>query len=508
MSTSIVVIVLPLAVGMGLIIGYFIRKVIVGAQVRSAEERAANLLKDTQGKCKELLLEGKDKAMKLLEDAKAEEERRRHEVKETQQRLEKRENLFDQKLLDLDRKALTLSTEEQRLKKVSTDLEKLREEQLEKLQKIAGLSLEEAQKVLMGHVEKQSKDEMVHRMRKLENTTQEELTRKAHDMLAGVIERCAATYTAENTTLTVALPSDEMKGRIIGKEGRNIRTIERLTGTELIIDETPQAITVSSFNPLRRHLAKKVLEKLIADGRIHPGRIEEIVEHTKSELALEIKKAGDDALAELGITDFDPKLAALVGRLKFRTSFGQNQLEHAVEVAHLSKLLAQQLGANQMVALQGGLLHDIGKALDREREGTHMAIGAEIAKQFALHEQVTNIIEGAHSDAPRSLEAAIVNAADAISSTRPGARRDSFENYIKRVNDLEAIAKAIPQVHESYAISAGRELRMFVTPDKMDDLAAEKLAREVAKKVEESLVYPGEIKVTVIREKRVVEYAR
>ena len=493
---------------LGLVLGYVARKFILGAAARSAEERAATILKDTSAKAKELLLEAKDKAMRLAEEGKIEEQKRHVELKEVQTRLDKREAMFDAKLLDLDKKQQMLQADEQKLKTVTQEIEKVKEEQKEKLQKIAELSTDEARKVLMNFVEKQSKDELVARMRKLENETQETITKKANDILAGVIERCAGTFTAETTTLTVALPSDEMKGRIIGKEGRNIRTIERLTGTELIIDETPQAITISSFNPLRRHLAKKVLEKLIADGRIHPGRIEEVVEATKADLANEIKKAGDDALAELGITDFDPKLTALVGRLKFRTSFGQNQLEHAVEVAQLAKSLALELKANQTVALYGGLLHDIGKALDREREGTHMAIGAEIAKQYKLHPDVTAIIDGAHTDAPRTMEAAIVNAADAISASRPGARRDSFENYIKRVTDLEAIAKAYPDVAQAYAISAGREIRIFVTPEKIDDLAAEKIAREVAKKVEESLVYPGEIRVTVIREKRVVEYAR
>jgi len=345
-------------------------------------------------------------------------------------------------------------------------------------------------------------------LRKLEEESKEEMARKANTILASVIERCASTYTSENTTLTVALPSDEMKGRIIGKEGRNIKTIEKLTGTELIIDETPEAITISSFNPLRRHLAKKVLEKLIADGRIHPGRVEEVVERSKEELAGEVRKAGEDVLNELGITDFDPKLTLILGRLKFRTSFGQNQLEHAVEVAHFAKLLAMELKANQTIALQAGLLHDIGKALDREVEGTHMEIGADIAKRFKLLPEVIAIIEGAHSDNTKSLEAVIVNTADAISSSRPGARRDTYENYIKRVTDLEAIATSFSEVSQAYAISAGHEIRIFVTPEKIDDLGAEKLARDIAKKVEEALVYPGEIKVTVIREKRAIEYAR
>ena len=336
----------------------------------------------------------------------------------------------------------------------------------------------------------------------------EEIKEKAKRILTLIIERCASSHAAEITTTIVNVPNEEMKGRIIGKEGRNIRALEQLLGVELIIDDTPGVILVSGFNPIRRHLAKRVLEKLILDGRIQPARIEETIEKIKEELLAEIKKTGEDATYEVGVAGLDPKLIQIVGRLKFRTSYGQNILIHSIEVAHLASLLASELGANVSVAKKGGFLHDIGKAMDQEVQGTHPEIGKELGKKFNLPEEILTIISTHHDDHPPTLEAIIVKIADAISGARPGARKDTLERYVQRLEDLEAIANVFEGVEKVYAIQAGRELRVFVTPDKVDDWQAAKLAKNIATKIQEELKYPGEIKVTIIREKRIIEYAK
>ena len=349
---------------------------------------------------------------------------------------------------------------------------------------------------------------MLQRIKKLEAVSQEKWEAKAKEILTQTIERCASSYTPEITTTTVSLPSDEMKGRIIGREGRNIRTIEQLTGTEIIVDDTPEIVIVSGFSPIRRHVAKRTLEKLILDGRIHPGRIEETVKKVKEEIALEIKKAGEEAAYEVGIAGLNPKLIQLLGRLKFRTSYGQNVLQHSIEVAHLSSILASELGADVTIAKKAGFLHDIGKAVDREVVGTHPEIGRDIAKKFNLSEEVVTAIASHHEDHPPTLEAIIVKVADAISGARMGARKDTYEEYLKRLEELENLAKEFEGVKKVYAIQAGREIRVFVTPEEIDDLEAKKLARNIADKIEKELRYPGDIKVTVIRETRIEEYAR
>ncbi|HEX9664506.1 MAG TPA: ribonuclease Y, partial [Patescibacteria group bacterium] len=356
--------------------------------------------------------------------------------------------------------------------------------------------------------EREIKDELLQRINKIADENSEDLERKAKAVLASVIQRCATSHAAEITTTTLDLPSDEMKGRVIGKEGRNIKTIEQLTGVEIIIDDTPQMLTISGFSPIRRHVAKRALEKLILDGRINPARIEDAVLQAKKDMALDIKKAGEDALYEVGITGLDPKLVQIIGRLKYRTSYGQNILRHSIEVANLSALLAEELGANVAVAKKGGLLHDIGKAVDHELKGTHTEIGRDIAKKFNIPEEVIYPIACHHDDRPPTLEAIIVKIADAISGARPGARKDTYENYIQRLTELEDLASEFSGVEKVYAIQAGREVRVFVTPDQIDDLAAVKLARSIANDIENKLKYPGEIKVNVIREKRIVEYAR
>ena len=492
----------------GALIGYIVRQAIVKARTGSAELKAQKILDDAKNKEKDFLIRAKDKAIKILDDAKKEEHERRQELTQHQKRLEKRESLFDQKLLEFEDKKQILLEKAEKLEKAKQEVSKIKEEQLEKLQKIAGMTKEEAQKVLLDNTEKNVKEELLSRVRKVENETQEDVDKKAKEMLSLAIERCASSHAAEHTSATVALPSDEMKGRIIGREGRNIKTIENSLGVEVVVDDTPGTILVSAFSPIRRQVAKMTIEKLIADGRIHPGRIEETIETVKKELALEIKKAGDDAVYEIGIAGLDPKLAQILGRLKYRTSYGQNVLQHSMEVARLSVLLAEQLGADVNIVKKGGLLHDIGKAVDHEIEGTHPEIGYNILKKYNLPEEVAMIARDHHEDHPESLEAVIVKVADAISGARLGARKDTYENYIQRLTELEDTAKAFDGVDKAYAIQAGREIRVFVEPEAIDDWNAKKLARDIANKIEQELKYPGEIKVNVIRETRVIDYAR
>jgi len=410
--------------------------------------------------------------------------------------------------LEFEDKRNKFSEKEKNLEVLKEDLRTIKQKGMEKLEKISQLSQAEAKEVLIKNIESAVKDELYQRVRKLEKENSEELEGKAKQILSDVIERCATSHSADTTTTTVILPNDEMKGRIIGKEGRNIKTIEQLTGTELIIDETPGTIWVSGFSPIRRQVARVALEKLMADGRIHPGRIEEAIEAAKKDLAIEIKKAGEEAMYQVGVGGLDPKLVQILGRLKFRTSYGHNVLQHSIEVGLLSGLLAEQLGADVTIARKGGLLHDIGKAVDHEVKGGHPEIGYDIMKKFGLPDEIAKISLEHHMDHPETLEGVIVKTADAISGARPGARKDTYEQYVQRLEDLEATAKNITGVEKCYAIQAGRELRVFVQPETVDDWNAKKIAREVANKIEEELKYPGEIKVTVIREMRVEEYAR
>ncbi len=497
-----------LVLGAGVAAGYYFRRSLARRNVQTVESKLEKMLAEAKEKQKEIILEGKKKALEALEKAKQEEDKRRAELRKMQARLEKRENLFDQKLLDFEDKRNKLAEKEKQLESLREELQKIKEKGIEKLEKIAALSKEEAKTALLKNMESEVKDELYQRVRKLEKENSEELEQKAKHILANVIERCATSHSADTTTTTITLPNDDMKGRIIGKEGRNIKTIEQLTGVELIVDETPGTIWVSGFSPIRRQVAKVALEKLMADGRIHPGRIEEAVEVAKRDIAVEIKKAGEEAMYTVGVGGLDPKLIQILGRLKYRTSYGHNVLQHSIEVALLSGLLAEQLGANPAVARKGGLLHDIGKAVDHEIKGGHPEIGYDILKKFGLSEEVAKIALEHHMDHPSTLEGVIVKTADAISGARPGARKDTYEQYVQRLEDLEATAKNIAGVEKCYAIQAGRELRVFVQPQTVDDWGAKKIAREVANRIEEELKYPGEIKVTVIRETRIEEYAR
>jgi len=494
--------------GAGILVGYYFRRTMARRDMQTAESKLEKILSEAKDKQKEIILDSKKKAMDILEKAKQDEDKRRVELREIQVRLEKRESLFDQKILSFEDKRNKLAEEEKKLEELRVNLQKIKERGVEKLEKIAGMNKEEAKEVLIKNVESEVKDELYQRVRKIEKQGTDEIEEKAKQILSIAIERCATNHSADTTITTVALSNDEMKGRIIGKEGRNIKTIEQLTGVELIVDETPGTIWISGFSPIRRQVARLALEKLMADGRIHPGRIEEAVLAAKKDLSIEIRKAGEEAMYAVGVGGLDPKLVQILGRLKFRTSYGHNVLQHSIEVALLSGLLAEQLGANVMTARKGGLLHDIGKAVDHEVKGGHPEIGYDILKKFGMSEEVARISLEHHMDHPETLEGVIAKTADAISGARPGARKDTYEQYVQRLEDLEATANTITGVEKVYAIQAGRELRVFVQPQTVDDWGAKKIARDVANKIEEELKYPGEIKVTVIREMKVEEYAR
>jgi len=492
----------------GMLVGWVGRKFWAAKQIDTAEAKLAHLISETKNKQKELLIQAKDKAMNIVDKAKEEAEERRREVQHLQRRLEKRETLFDQKLLELEGKQQRLIDKASKLEQIKQEIARIKDEQMAKLKKISGLTKTEAKEVILENTENEIKDELTQRIKKLQRESNQELEKVAKDVLSRVIQRCASPHTAETTTTVVNLPSDEMKGRIIGREGRNIKTIEQLTGVEIIVDDTPESIIISGFSPIRRHLAKRALDKLIQDGRIHPAKIEDAIESARKDLAQDIVEAGEEAAYEVGIAGLQPKLIQILGRLKYRTSFGQNNLRHAIEVANLSALLAEELGADVSIAKKGGLLHDIGKAVDHEVQGTHPEIGRDIGKKFGLSDEIIACIATHHDDEPATLEALIVKVADAISGARPGARKDTYERYLQRLDELENLAKSFEGVEKAYAIQAGREIRIFVMPDQIDDLQAVKLARDISKKIESELRYPGEIKVNVIREKRITEYAR
>ncbi|MCW1891715.1 MAG: ribonuclease Y [Candidatus Uhrbacteria bacterium] len=506
--TTFIYLLIGAAAGAG--IGWYIRDTKGKTDANSAEAKALRIVQEAENKEKDVLIRAKDKAVKILEEARLDQKRMLDELNNERAELTNRENQFASKLIELDDKRKQLESEIANAEAVKVEIEKLRDEELAKIQEVSGLTKEEASSRIMQLVEQQNHDTIVSRIRKLDEQSQDEIDRKAHNILAVAIQRQAASHVQETTTSYVELPSDEMKGRVIGREGRNIKAIEQLTGCELIVDESPGMITISGFSPIRRQVAKRALEKLLSDGRIHPGRIEDAVGEAKRELAIDMKKAGEDALYELGIStaELDPKLVQILGRMKYRTSYGQNALMHSMEVAHLSIAIGEQLGADMRVCRIGGLLHDIGKAVDHDLQGGHPELGYQIMKKFGLPEEICYQSIGHHEDKPRTIEAVIVKAADAISGARPGARKDSYEQYIKRLEELEKVVNSFPGIDRSYAIQAGREIRVFVNPEAIDDLSAEKLARDIANRLEQELKYPGEIRITLIREKRVVEYAK
>ena len=492
----------------GFFIGFVFYKKSAGSKISGATERAEKIINEAKIKEKDLLFKAQDKALKIIEEAKKEETTRHNEINGLQKRLEQRESAFSQKLLDLQEKQQKLYDKVTEVQEIKEKIKTIKEEQGAKLEAISGLSQTEAKDILLKSIEEKSAEDLMVRVKKLENENEDAINEKAKDFMALAMQRLVSNYTVELTTTTVDLPNDEMKGRIIGREGRNIKAIEQMTGVEIIVDDTPNAITVSGFSLIRRHIAKKALDYLIKDGRIHPTKVEEAVENAKKDIAIDIKKAGEEAMYEVGVTGFDPKLVQILGRLKYRTSYGQNALRHSIEVAHLAAMLAEELGADVTLAKKGGLLHDIGKAVDHEIQGNHTEIGRDIAKKFGLSPEIIAPIETHHDDKPATLIAVIVKVADAISSARPGARNDNYENYLQRLEELEKIALTFDGIEKVYAIQAGREVRVFVQPEQINDLQAYNLARDIAKKIENELKYPGEIKVNVIRETRVTEYAR
>jgi ribonuclease Y len=508
LSFSLLVIgIVGLAIGS--VMGYFARQSIAKKQLGTAEGKINKMLKDAEAEVQANLLASKNKAVEILEEAKKEEKKRQDQIFRLEKRLEGREETLDKKLDEVERGKNLLIQKAEEIKKIRKEAEKARQEQLTRLEKVAGLSKEEAKKILLQLTEEQNKEWVANKLKKMEQEGKEDLEKKARNIMTLALQRYAGSHAAETTTSTVSIPSDELKGRIIGREGRNIKTLERLTGIEIIVDDTPEAIVISGFNPVRREIARMAIEKLIEDGRIHPTRIEEAINFAKTEVNNKIKEAGEAAAYDVGVAGLDPKLVQLLGRLRFRTSYGQNVLLHSLEVAHLAGALAAELGADVAVAKKAGLLHDIGKAIDHEVQGTHIEIGINILQKFGVSEEIISAMKSHHEDYPfESNEAMIVAAADALSASRPGARKDTLEDYLKRLTELENVATSFEGVDKSYAIQAGREIRIFVKPDQIDDLGAIKLARSVADKIEQELKYPGEIKVNVLRETRAVEVAR
>ena len=524
MSTIIWIVILIVALAAGIGAGYFIgynnRKKTAEAQIGSAEAEATRLvneaIKTAEQKRKEAVLEAKDEAFKLKAEVDAQKAEADKEIKQRRAEISRQENRIDQKETALDRKTEALEKKEEELKKRSAEaeerlaeIEALRAKEMERLETLAGLSQEDAREVLLHKVDEELTHEKAVRVAAYETDLKENCDNIARNLIGQAVSRCAADHCSETTVSVVPLPSDEMKGRIIGREGRNIRTIETLTGVDLIIDDTPEAITVSCFDPVRREIARIALEKLIQDGRIHPTRIEEMVEKAKREVDATIKAEGERAVFETNVHGLHPELIKLLGRMRYRTSYGQNVLNHSIEVSHLAGLIAAEIGADVTQAKRAGLLHDLGKSIDHEVEGSHVQIGVELARKYRENEDIVHAIEAHHNDVePRTIVACIVQAADAISAARPGARRENLENYIKRLEKLEEVTSSFPGVEKSFAIQAGREVRIMVAPDKVSEDQMVLLARDIAKKIEEELEYPGQIKVNMIRETKVIEYAK
>jgi len=505
--TAIIISALALLLGVG--VGYYLRLIISLGKKGSMELEIKQIMLGAKEEAQRVLDEAKKKAEEKIKESQSLATKKEAEWKETEHRFIKKEELLDARQVEIDREVENMKLKVEEVKKIKERVDGMQAEKEKELEKVAHLSVEDAKETLFRNIEGKYEEDLLVRMQKMETANTEKLDRRAKDILAASINRLASSTASEMMTTSVNIPNDEIKGKIIGKEGRNIRAFERASGVELIIDETPGAIVISSFDPVRRQVARLALENLILDGRIQPAKIEEVVVKAQEDINKIIKDKGDQAVYECGIFNLDPRVVAIVGRLYFRTSYGQNVLQHSIEMAHIAGMLAEELGADIQVAKAGALVHDIGKALDHEVQGTHIDIGIRILQKFGADPRIITSMKSHHDDCPHeSIEAVIVQTADMISGGRPGARRDSVENYIKRLQDLEAITKTFDGVEKSYALAAGREIRIFVTPEKVNDIEAKNMARDIAKKIEQELKYPGEIKVTMIRENRIVEYAR
>ena len=510
MLTVIIVIV---ALAGGFAGGFLYRKKVSEKEISSAEEEGRRIvneaIRNAESKKKEALLEAKEEILKSRTDYEKEEKSRRADLQRQENRLQQKEENLDRKLETIEKKEESLAQKHAAIEKEQEEIRTIKQSQTAMLEKISGFTADEAKEYLIQQVESEVTHETALKIKEVESRMKEECETRAREVVAQAIQRCAADSVAELTVSVVPLPNDEMKGRIIGREGRNIRTIETLTGVDLIIDDTPEASTVSCFEPVRREIARLALEKLIADGRIHPTHIEEMVEKARREVEATIKAEGERAMIECGIRNLHPELVKMLGRLHYRTSYGQNVLQHSIEVSHIAGMMAAELGADVQTAKRAGLLHDLGKSIDHEMEGTHVQLGVEFARKYKEKEEIIHAIEAHHNDVePRTIVACLVQAADAISAARPGARRENLENYIKRLEQLESIATSFQGVEKAYAIQAGREVRVMVKPEQVNEDQMVILARDLAKKIEEEMEYPGQIKVNLIRETKCVEYAK
>ncbi len=509
MAPATVILVCTAASGLAFGLGYLLREYLARTRLRDLQEQSERLLTDARTKYREMELEAKDMAIRLREEAEAENKRRRAELRVQEQRLQQRRESLDRRIDALEARERELQAREKALDQKEVEIEALRAEVCLELERVAGMDRQEARVLLLQNTEQEVRQDLARVIRQVEAEVTQEAEQRSREIISLAIQRFASDQVAETTVSSVPLPNDEMKGRIIGRGGRNIRSIESATGVDLVVDDTPEAIILSSFDPVRREIARVAVTKLIVDGRIHPARIEKVVKKAQQEVENTIREEGERAAYETGVHGLHPELVRLLGRLHYRTSYGQNVLMHSIETAHLAAMMAAEIGADVQLAKEGGLLHDIGKGIDHEVEGPHALIGADAARRLGKSARVVNCIAAHHGEEePQSIEAILIQAADAISGARPGARRESLENYVKRIKALENIADSFEGVEKSYAIQAGREIRIIVKPEALDDLGAARLSRDIAKRIEESLQYPGQIRVTVIRETRAVEYAR